>query len=359
MKGPYIKGIVSSVVGLALVVTMLLLPIGSGNSYAGAGSGEDTSVDSLDGFSELMQQFEDMPSASFGVRSLAAEETAPHTSATMHESTTVYSNADAGTSGQSFQRLTREMTAYFTEDAALYISDFQLRASSFVRSEKKQEDGTTKTETIEHDRFLSACMLLYIDADRVLMRFDRLQAMADGVVFAGAEKLVGAWAEFTSEDGDEYRSVYSAIKSVNLFNYDVLSLFGRTISEYEDHFQSNGDYYILDEEISEKLFGSISKGISTSADAESDGSFEVDLSDPTAPQIKFGMSASMTASDTSNGGYSSGSRSASASEEDQFTFTNIDNTVINMPSSLKTMPTKDFVDAMEEFDKVMEGRKDD
>ena len=204
-------------------------------------------------------------------------------------------------------------------------------------------------------------MMVYISTDRVLMRFDRLQAIADGVVFSGAEKLCGKWAEFKSDAEEEYRAVWSAVSQTNLFNYEVLSLFGQTISGNEEHFERNGAYYVLDREASDALFGSFS-GISSGDDAESDGSFEVDLSDPSEPQIKFGISASATSKSPSGSSpvnSPSVSLSSSVSEEDVFTFMNIDNTVIHMPSSLDTMPTQEFVDAMKDFAKIMEGKQND
>lgn len=350
MKQGYIRSIAALVVGGALTAAMLLLPADSGMSYAGAGDGEDASVETLAEFSGLLGTFASMPSPVSSAGALALSEEVPvHKSATMHESSIVYSEREAG-ENYAFTRVTRELTAYLTEDASFYISDVQLRSESVV--EQSGENGSK--ETVEHDRFLSMKMLVYSDEDRVLIRFDRLQAMADGIVFSGENKLLGRWAEFTEDDNEEVGAIYSAMRSIDLFNYDILALFGRTIRDYEEEFESNGDYYILGDEASEQLFGKIT-GIPSGGDAESDGSFEVDLTDRTAPQVKLGLSASLT---VSSGSYA-GSYSASASEEDHFTFTNIDNTRISMPSSMDTMPLKDFVTVMEDFSKAMEGKQDD
>lgn len=356
MKGNYVKCIATTVLGVVLAVTVVALPSGDDGNYAGPGNGTNAKVSSLGEFSSLIEEFERSPMANFSARTLASpngEESADasHKSATMHETTVSVTSMDAGSSGSSFSRITREMTVYLTDDAAFYSSDFQMKSTS-SSPKKEEKDGVTETKTVEHDRYLSMHMMLYVDAERVLLRFDRLLAIADGVTFSGEGKLCGRWAEFSATDENEYRAVYSAMTSLNLFNYKVLSQFGQMISEHEEDFDRNGDHYILNKDAAEKLFGDVS-GIPSGSKASSDGSFEVDLTDAAEPQIKLGLSASMSGR-SANDVYVS----ASASEEDIFTFCNIDNTRISMPSSLNTMPLSDFVDAMDEFAKVMEGKDD-
>ena len=324
------KRYVMMVVSVVLIIASLMyLPENVNPAVvAGAGDGENSEIPTADELKSLMDfingrnlnvaSVDSVSDNRFASAEITSGNSAKkHTSATMHNdsylssSTThkiiesinefgepVYKNV-----GNTKVKLNRTLTIYMTDKDTYYVSKGSM-TTTFSDFEEKDNS---------YESVFDFDMQIYVGAENCYMKFNKFKMTKDGESVIDASKVMGKWVKIPPKAAEEMLGV---IDSANRSAFQA-------VQEYVDgglkSFDKNGNKYTY----------------TTSWLEEDDTEFVVDLSEVQTPFISMIVDGS--------------NDSGSMDLQDKITFTNIDNTVINV----------DFGDvevlSMEEFEKIMGG----
>ncbi len=344
----------------ALMITSALMSVRNDGVSAGAGSGVNEKIETIDEISELLNSFEDQltgfhaPVDKGGILSVSCgrlgveseQDAGKQEEKTVYKSVTVseasswnvsYYSTSYGMEGNSSYesakvKVKREMNVYISGDAVYYVSDFT--AMSDYAFSKSGEDAHNDA----HNIYSSMLMKIYLSNDIALLRFDRFQAVSDGEAVTGTEKMLGKWINMSAGEDADVQEAIGELFSVNEENFKVLALMGKYINKREGAFEKKNSVYTMRESTFQSFLSELLTvmGVGGTPDGNADGSFSVDLYDAEKPEIYFDLSNS----------YAGGK--GSCSETDDFVFSNINNTVIGMPDIKNAITPAEFIEIIEE-----------
>lgn len=353
---------VKKIVCLSICVVLIIIACIVGVDYNSiglkSGSGRNARMSSLEDMSEMLSSFSE-PLSGFGYSKKSATlnakdgeaSTAKYTSVTIHEQTSSYASV---VNGELYATATiqRSMDIGITSRGTYYHIVATLSTDSQVR---EYNEETKEDELKKHYSDLDLDMEIYMSEDRFLLRFNRFSSATDGKNLMGIERVLGQWADF-SDDSDVGKAVVSSLGSVNNKNFRIFGIMGDYIGRRdEDIFGKRGNVYSLKNEPS-KAFASALMNVVGSGTLDEDFNcvFDVDLSDAASPLVTLMLDSDYSdrieVPDESGRGTTKRDVSARIYEKDVFEFTNINNTVIDIPSSISTLTAKEFDDYMNEIE---------
>lgn len=372
-----IKRIVWSAVCLVVIVVAVLIGVDYNAVTAGRGNGTNARMTTVDDVSEMLESFSgQLTDFGYGgserdsANALPSGEKAKrnkYSSVTMFERSSVRVSSESQSSITELNRFSkstmqRELSVYIVPGITYYHVVATMASDSMYYVVAKDDDGNVikgpgGDPTYEEKKAYSDTdldMELYISESRFLLRFNRLKVAINGKNWTGVERILGKWGDFT-DDTDAGRDFISVIGSVNKSNFRVLGLMGAGISEYKgDGFIKRGDTYIMKDGTFKDFAGSLLSvnGLSSGALGEGfKGGFEVDLGDAQAPIVSLLLKNDYEKSSSNDTSYGSSSvwYYANMTEDDVFTFTNINNTAVSLPRNLSTVSAEEFSSIMEEI----------
>lgn len=214
----------------------------------------------------------------------------------------------------------RSMTCLFTEDAAYYHIDAEIRQSG------SSSEGKVKS-------FISMEMELYVIEKTTLMRISEMTILGDSAN-VDVKEMLGKWIDCGKNGADMF-------DSINAQNYAQLAIIGDCIDEHEgDGFKKNGSTYTLKDEpckeLCMKLFALVGAGTLPESCLKT-SKFAVDLSNATTPVMDLSYMLK----------YKEGSSQYSGMENTRITVTDINRgNTVKIPSSAEIYDINDFSDLM-------------
>ncbi|MCM1368388.1 MAG: hypothetical protein NC184_06240 [Roseburia sp.] len=341
-----VKKIVCLVVCVALIVIACIVGVDFNKITVKSGKGRNAKITSLEDMSIMLSDFgEPLSDFSYSKNSAArnASKTddavsAKYKSVTIHEQSSCYTYAKNGR-GFSKVIIQRSMDIGITESATYYHSMFTLSADS--RTEAYYSNDGMVQET-DYGSNADIDLEIYISEDRFLLRFNRFSMATDGKNIMGIERVLGQWGDF-SDDTDVGQAVISSLGSTNSKNFRIFGLMGKYIADSDDDiFSKRGDVYTLKKDASGGFASSLlgiagGSGLAEDFDCE----FEVDLGSAASPVVTLLLDSDQSYDKTG---------SMRVYEKDVFEFTNINNTVIDIPSSLSALSAEEFDAYMSELE---------
>lgn len=215
----------------------------------------------------------------------------------------------------------RSMTCLFTEDAAYYHIDAEIRQSG------SSSEGKSKS-------FISMEVELYVIENTTLMRISEMTVLANGANSPDLKEMLGKWIDCGKNGGGMF-------ESINAQNYAQLAIIGDCIDEHEgDGFRKNGSTYTLKDEpckeLCMKLFALAGAGALPESCLKT-SKFAVDLSNATTPVMDLSYTIK----------YKEGSSQCSGMENTRITVTDINRgNTVRIPNSAEIYDISDFSDLM-------------
>ncbi len=352
-----IKKIIAAVV-MAVVLVITFVSFGKTTDVrVGRGNGISANVGTMEEFSKALSDFMDnfdngglsFNSADGSANTVAysttdysvdeLNESAKYKSATMYITDASYVNysytKDSVSVRYNFD-LQKEMSLYITDGAVYYISEGVLNSSAKVSS--SDDTDSNSTNLIFNCEF-------YMTSDIMMMKFNKLNIIKDGIVHYFPESIRSVWIDFSDVDENALNiEVISIFRDVNEANFSYLSLLSKYIDKYNSTvFTKSGSLYILNENYIDayikdalNIYGT--GGLST----DYTGEFSVDLSDNTYPKVNINYSNKTNPLSSVNGKYT-------MNEVSEYGFTDFNNTVITPPSEFSAIKSSEFIDLMEDF----------
>ena len=366
------KRFVSLVLAFALLVgCFITLSVQSAGSMAGAGSGENTKIETVEEFSELLKFIQNIGSDDrdsvqdtlrFNAKTLTLQplghaksgvlggvlplsytntatmssddllESSKHSSATVHFSTNVTASSQSnnpkytGGIGSMKQNLNRELTLYICKEGTLYDTEGSLSLTkSYLDKDEQMKFGST---------YMQWDMLVYCEGDLAYMYIDQLIFSDEGESTQIKALNQGKWISIP-------RELASGFVDIEYENREVLGALGELLDILVKHeyVVPNGEAVTLTEQDFITIMEEEGEEGGDWNDTELN--FTVDMSNPTRPRL-----SSVAVTDTSSSrsvltGYYTGgdgwpqpqyttvdvSNSSKVSQE--ISFRNIDNTVVD------------------------------
>ncbi len=341
---------------ICLVIFVIACVIGVDYSRIGlkTGNGKNARVSSLDDMSEMLSSFSESLSGfdyshqSSSLKTKDKDDTSAqkYTSVTIHEQTSSYASV---VQGDMFSTVTiqRSMDIGITASGTYYHVMVTVSSDSRVNDYNKE---TESNELKKHYSDTDIDMELYMSENRFLLRFNKFSSASDGKNSMGVERVLGRWGDF-SDDSDVGRKVVSSLGSVNSKNFRVLKVMGNYIGKHdEDIFVKRGNVYGLESASSKTFAKELFRIVGSGSLAEQfDCGFDVDLSNDTTPLVTLMLDSDYSDWIKSGNGGATQYVSARVYEKDIFEFTNINNTVIDMPSSFSALTAEEFNEYMNEI----------
>lgn len=336
------KRIISLCVCLALLLTGGILGFGSKNGFAGAGNGKNERVESLETLKEVLDALNGKKSKASMLAS-AEESAAKYSSYTFTEVSNVYT-VQKGDTGNSTVSFSRTLKTYCTEEAHFYDSEVQLGSVSDYRVLNPESGNSTKRSGSSKTA-LDMKVKVYVSKERSLFYLTRINYSFKETYKdyensdndythtekdTGQGRMFGIMKEFCNRwvDCSEDPEVASAFLDVYNRNLQTLSDLGDMIGdlakeqadgEEESKVKKKGNVYTLKPNAMWSYFGL--SGIANSDDVKAGGTFKIDLSNRSKPDINYWIR-------TENKKYKS-----YAYVSDDLLIKNINNTYIKEPSA--------------------------
>lgn len=360
------KRIVSASVCAALLLAGGIIGGGTNTVYAGAGRGSNATVKNLETLKNVIEALDDFQSSrSYALTRDAEGEEVPkkeYTSCTIVETANVYSTAKDSYSSESSTRkeesttsFARTLGMYYTEAGSFYESDLQLSTSSSSTSSRRISDSSSyKYENIssKSKTTLDMHIQVYVSEEFTALYITRLNYFyyvnyqnsekpdddythtekdtERGKIYGVLKEYCNRWVDCTDDP-----SVAYAFLAVDNANIKGLSSFGQLIQNDENKEESDlrkdGNVYKLKEKALLRFFGL--SGYEENGKVK--GTCTIDLSANTSPEIFYRISSSVE----ENYGY----------VEANYTFKNINNTVIKKPAT-NLVDVKEVNDRIEEME---------
>lgn len=314
-----------------LIIFAAITGLVSNEVFAGAGKGKSAKIETIEQTGKVLSSFQNrLTSYNFDGETSAmddadAKDEVEYKSLTVNVDSAAEMSYESGLNSYNDEKTEqsmscdRQLTAYFTERASYYLTDFKIYSHAY--SSMRSASGL-KTE--EHNMFMSCLMHIYLEENFAMVRIDRMEAVTDGEANKTAANALGKWVYFSNEENDEYRNVVSSLTSANDSNFKVFTVMSRYIKNAQYFKKDRQNYTLLAEytdlfirDMLTAQFGSLSYDPDTC-----NGSFKVDLSDKSKPQMRLEASSSFSQSRTKCDSFGS----------DLMIFSNINNTVISAPS---------------------------
>lgn len=353
-----VKKIVCLSICVVLIIVACIVGVDYNSIGLKSGSGKNARMTSLDDMSDMLTSFSGQLSGfdySKQSASLKAKEgdtsAAKYTSVTIHEQTSGYAKSRYG---EQFSTTTiqRSMDIGITSKETYY---HVVATMSYDARMKEYDKETNSTEMKNHYSDIEIDLEMYMSENRFLLRFNKFSSATDGKNLMGMERVLGQWADFT-DDTDVGRKVISSLGSINNKNFRVFGIMGDYIGRRdEDIFGKRGNVYSLKGDATKSFATAIMRAVgSGSLATDFECGFDVDLSDDTNPLVTLLLDSDYSDRVEGPSEYGSGTTmydiSARVYEKDVFEFTNINNTVIDIPSSISTLTAEQFDDYMNEIE---------
>lgn len=335
------KRCLSLLAALVLVIAAGALSWEKAGYSAGRGNGTNAKITRVEELSSLLDDL--FSSGKGGVAAMSAldgEETA-YTSVTFSEVSAVYMDADIyiGSGEQSvstYQKMSmqREMTAYITETDILYDSKGTISAKTI-------SGGTsTYTDASFHIR-------LYAGLQGTMLRFDEFTTAQNGVALDPFDKILGKWIGFSSSSEVGAQEILSSMNSLNEMNFQILETMGDFLKQVQsDGFTRNGNLYRMTEDTFDRFAGKLVSLVGGNSlgglPFDFDGGFEADLSDRENPRVLLSLG------DELNFSQEPSRANVAVYETDEFIFSNINNTEIELSKELDAISFAEFAEIMGE-----------
>lgn len=321
---------ISLAIALTLIVTAGVLKQEKAGYRAGRGDGVNEKVVRLEELSSLLS---DCFSVGAGREvNLAAVSENQYSSVTMSEVSSVsmlYEMHQNGTQARNENialDMQREMTAYLTQNEVLY--DSQVTVSS-------AESQGEPMDYVFH-------IIIYMGPDTAMIRFDELIVAQEKVIASPIEKVRGKWIGGSSADSN---NIFDAMTSINQTNFQILNLIGDFLrtNDSSAFIQNGNSYTMTDEAYKEFVNGMIAMlGVGTSEILQkTEGTFEANFSDAETPRV------SITIGNNAEESSQYGRYAVNLSETEEFIFSNINNTVIELPQEIDVISFDELADFME------------
>ncbi len=345
-----LKKILSLTIGLVMILAGILVYLDYNRLSVGAGSGEDCSVGSLQEMGELLRTAIGEEGSTAPV-AMAEQETEGKkaVASTTYSSYTMLVESDAKQSTSAHVTLNdytatyksktnfkRSMKVCFTEDAVYYRLIYEETGS---RSEGGYE-GNSTGEVDSSGYVCSWDVEIYV-GQRVLVKFNKTTSYGNSAwtdELTKYSKHLGEWIELAADDSD-----FIEIQDITDDWREGLQLCGKYIeNDPQKDFEGNGKKFTLADRqyyklVSEWLAIEGYSGFSESELAENcNGFFNVDLHDESRPELFWAFSQSESNSES---GIKSG---FDYSLYQKYTFSNINNTVIQSLDDLKVIPATEL-----------------
>lgn len=218
----------------------------------------------------------------------------------------------------------RSMTCLFTQDAAYYYVDAEIRSNS---------SGSVNGESESVKSFMSIEAELYITEETSLMRFIEMTVLSEGYD-VDFKQMLGKWIDCGEGGAEE-------LNSVNAQNYQQLSLIGDYVEDYENGgFKKNGNVYTLRDEpckqLCLELFALAGAG-SLPENCLDRNNFSVDFSNSTTPVMDLSYVIK----------YNEDSQKVGGVENTRITISDINRgNTVTLPESADIYDFSDFEDLM-------------
>ncbi|MGN0817346.1 MAG: hypothetical protein ACI4L9_00110 [Candidatus Coproplasma sp.] len=354
------KKIINLTVSVALMIAAGVFSINTKAVTTGAGSGQNSSVNTLEEVNDLLTSIEHiqanllMKSEPTTVACTSEydvnQETEhfSHTSVTFKEITESSSSKSIRENNSnekvsqtentdSFASLNRNLTAYFTDNQVYYVSIGNIISKSKAHNYISYKDSSYSYNT-DYESYMSLKfnMELYLSTDKAMFKMNEWDAIYYYRLYTKKTDYQGDATEtltekntkdyFTAEfddilgkwvDCSEIPEFVQELTKVNNYNVDFLSNLGEFLTEYIDNnklFTKSDNIYTMSKEEMLDMFS-----ISSSYDDKCSGGIIIDLSDEKKPTVNAEFSASIKEDKDSLSVYLN----------DKMIFEKIDNTVIN------------------------------
>lgn len=237
------------------------------------------------------------------------------------------------------ESMRREMTFYITETDVFYDSKGTLSSRVDVNGNSVPID-------------VSFHIRLYSGLFGTMLRFDEFTMAQNGVALDPFDKILGKWISFSSPSGIT-GSFLESMNSLNEMNFQLLSLMGDYLKQAMNNdksFTQNGGVYRM----ADNIYGQFANELVSLAGGTGglkfalDGGFEADLSDQENPRVLLLLSGEGE-KNPSQEGSSSQIYSSHIYETDEFIFSNINNTKIELSKDLEMI-------SYSEFEAILEGK---
>ncbi len=193
---------------------------------------------------------------------------------------------------------------------------------------------------------LYAIMQLYRKKEGTYLRFERIFGAAEGVPFAFPDALLGRWLDLSEVNVQNILDMFALPENKHLTALDIVSRHLKKSPE-EGFSQKKGKYtmnqdafyrFSLDILATEGIFESAS-----GSELELKGDFKVDLSEEKRPQISFSLDTQQVQIDDHEVivGFTH------VIDKVEYAFSNIGNTVIELPKDLKAVGAEEFNEFLE------------
>lgn len=330
----HIRKGVSLVVVSALVIAAGVLSHEDVGYRVGRGSGTNEKIVRVEELSALLNDcFSEDQNREIATVALTEKQ---YTSVTMSEVSSVYMDSEiyqrVGEQAiDLYTKLTmqREMTVYFTDTEALYDSQ------ATVSFKMRQNDEKNTADISFHIR-------VYIGPGGTMLNFEEFMVAQNGELFDPIDKVRGKWIGGASVPDPDVEEMLSSLTSVNEMNFRTLSTMGDFLEANDsDAFIRNGSQYTMTNESFENFVKELVAILGVSIDEfpiGMSGAFLADFSDNEMPRVSIKLGSN--SKDSSE----YGRYSIRMSEADDFVFSNINNTEIELSSGLEVISFAEFKD---------------
>lgn len=293
-------------------------------SIAGEGDGVNQEVKTVEEVGSILKSFcgeddtEITTKKSMGsALELANATEDEYTSATLHFNTV------SRVSGYTYMKLQKQMTCYFTQDEAYYVSKGEITTENYGLLFDADVYFTGEESFVKFKQFTAR-----INNSNRESESQEAPSLPQGVLHK--------WIRM-----DEYSA---SLIDVNETNYEVMAMLGGYILASEtDVFKKNGDVYSLKNTETKNLCAELASisGANFGSDAFKQSSFTVDLASKTSPYISLMYDASEKFTYPTSQG-STKTYTINMFEQLTCRLSNINNTVVNFPSDVEIYEMSDF-----------------
>lgn len=325
-KKHMMKRCLSLLIALVLIVAAGVLSRENLGYSVGRGDGTNARIARVEELSSLLNDLfssETIGTIAATAATDGAEET--YTSVTCSEVSSLFMDThthidEPESMSVSFKEsMRREMTLYITETDVFYDSKGTLSSRVDVNSESGPID-------------VSFHIRLYSGVFGTMLRFDEFTVAQNGVASDPFDKILGKWISFSSSSGIT-GSYLEFMNSLNEMNFRLLSLMGDYLKRAMNQnkgFTHNGGLYRMADGVYEEFANELVAlaGGTGSLNFTLDGGFEADLSDQENPRVLLLLSGEQSTSHIY--------------ETDEFIFSNINNTKIELSKDLETISYSEF-----------------
>ena len=229
-----------------------------------------------------------------------------------------------------------------TEDGAYFRGEYTVNADAKTSTDADDDDNS------KNYLDASADFEMYVSAERLLIRVNKVTAACNGKSSYIYERVIGEWGDF-SEDARTGMRLASSFTSTNSSVFYIFDLVSDYINKFaETGFSKKGVSYMMKSDTFGDFAAQLMSNIGSSAeylDKDYKGSLEFDLENSTKPVITLDFKSGYESDNSES--YEKGF-TVDVAQTVVLEFSKINNTTINGYDKVDALSAEDYIALMEE-----------